>query len=456
LKGGLINFAEGRVGCVCKGMVQTELRTRSELQNGDTLETGPDGRAEFLLSPGYYLRLFNNTHVTIIDLSRDNMKLKVGQGSVILEVVVNETLRIYYVPEEVRRGLYDLVTIVTPQGEVAATKGGIYRVNVRPNGATELHVLKGAAIVGGRTIKDKQGATIQIGSAILQKSAKATDAFDDWSRSRGLQLVKANKAAKESEWHKKLRSSRASHINIVDNERADTAKERLTISALGGLVTFVEPGATYKRGSAEWMSLKEDDHLEFGDRIHIGKDSRAEIRIFPDCYLHISGDTEFIYLRRRDGVDIELLRGSAIVHNWLDVKDQNLVTLSAPHGLYNMLTQGLYRLNVDSKGDSEMLVYSGYVQTDEGELIEQHHSVEKRNGAKANKPIDKRARDAFDIWSEKRISVQGRRLPFTGVWFLEENSGEYTFIPVAGYKSPYGGDYSTTFMHRASKGPPRR
>jgi hypothetical protein len=103
-----------------------------------------------------------------------------------------------------------------------------------------------------------------------------------------------------------------------------------------------------------------------------------------------------------------------------------------------------------------MLVYSGYVQTDEGELIEQHHSVVKRNGAKENKPIDKRAKDAFDIWSEKRISVQAMRLPFTGVWFLEEKSGEYTFVPIAAFKSPYGGDYSTTFMYKASKGPLRR
>ena len=212
-----------------------------------------------------------------------------------------------------------------------------------------------------------------------------------------------------------------------------------------------EAGATYKRGSADWVTLKEEDNLKFGDVVNIGKDNRAEIILFPLCFLYLSSDTEFIYSERPDGgIEIQVLKGSASLHSWLDGKNQSMVTLSAPQVKYQILEKGLYRLKVDTDGSSEMLVYRGKVLTDGAELKKGRRATVQSDGLKANYRIEQSARDGFDVWSEKKAPMHlifsreqsGKKRsysPLAGLWFFEEISGEYTFLPWTYYGSPYGG-----------------
>ena len=211
---------------------------------------------------------------------------------------------------------------------------------------------------------------------------------------------------------------------------------------MGGLVTFLEAGATYKRGSADWVKLKEEDKLEFGDVVNIGKDNRAEIILLPLCFLYLSSDTEFIYSERPDGgIEIQVLKGAASIHSWLDGKNQSMVTLSAPQVKYQILEKGLYRLNVDTDGRAEMLVYRGKVLTDGAELKKGRRAIVQSDGVKANYRIEQRTRDGFDVWSKKKAPMHlifsreqsGKKRsysPLAGLWFFEEISGEYTFFTV--------------------------
>src|SRR5205807_3938044 len=86
-EGGITNIVEGRAFYLHdKGPPQT-LTPRKALENGDVINVGGDGRVEVLLNPGIYLRLFSNTEVTLLDVSPDNLKVKLSKGSAILEIL---------------------------------------------------------------------------------------------------------------------------------------------------------------------------------------------------------------------------------------------------------------------------------------------------------------------------------------------------------------------------------
>src|ERR1700730_15497814 len=74
--GGLVNFAEGDVQCVCGGGPAKRLQARQVVGDGDTVQVGDEGRVEILLEPGYYLRLFNRTQARLVNLSPGNLKIK--------------------------------------------------------------------------------------------------------------------------------------------------------------------------------------------------------------------------------------------------------------------------------------------------------------------------------------------------------------------------------------------
>lgn len=91
VEGNRPNFIEGDVEHV-RGSDTAALTLNHTFENGDTIRVAASGRAEILLVPGCYLRLDHNTRITLLDLSPDNLKLKVWSGSVILEVVIVDRL----------------------------------------------------------------------------------------------------------------------------------------------------------------------------------------------------------------------------------------------------------------------------------------------------------------------------------------------------------------------------
>ena len=92
VEGNRPNFIEGDVEHV-RGSETAALRLNHTFENGDVIRVGASGRAEILLVPGCYLRLDHNTRISVLDLSPDNLKLKVWSGSVILEIAIVDRLR---------------------------------------------------------------------------------------------------------------------------------------------------------------------------------------------------------------------------------------------------------------------------------------------------------------------------------------------------------------------------
>jgi len=412
--------------------------------------------------PGFYLRLAGDTEATLLGLAPDNLKVRVSKGSAIVEVSINSSKsHMGYYPEEALRGIYDLVTVLTPSDEFALTTGGAYRIDVAEGGASGLKVLKGAAVVAGKKVED--GMTARVGGASVELSKPrggAEDDFDAWSRARAARLVSANKSAGRTEWYRHLRNTPRSFVSIDNPERQGQAKEHFTVSALGGLVSFAEEGAAYRRGEAAWKPLKEGEALSYGDHIRTGETGRAEILLYADCYLHLSAGSEAVYLEREDGgVAVRLLKGSAVLGSKLADGSERLVTLVTSGAQYNILKRGVYRLNA-SDDASELLVYAGAARFEGGEIKSGRKGFE-RGSHRAVSPIDKGARDGFDVWSERRgalivadkqdarwmlLGFKLRRPQNVGLWYFEETSGEYTFIPgLWSFRSPYGGDYAVKF-----------
>jgi hypothetical protein len=469
MKGGVINMIEGEVTGGRDGIAGQSLKPNQQLEKGYVVQVGGGGRAEILLNPGYYLRLSKDTQAAFLNLSRENLKVKISHGSAIIEVLeIPDPSRTFgpSIPAELLGGIYQPITIVTPQGEFATITGGVYRFDVSANGTTDLKVAKGLAVVAGDRVKGGMRATLRNGRAALMKFDKDfSDAFDNWSRERAALLVKTNKSLRNTQWSKHLRKKRSSYLRIEDDERRERAKEQFTVSAIGGFVSSVEDGVVFMSGESEWERLSDGADLRYGDRVRTGEDSRVEILLYPACYLHLSSNTEIIYSERPDGgAAVKLLRGSAIVTSELEGKDQALVTFVAPQAEYEIVRKGVYRLNVMQGDKPEMIVYEGRVRV-KGSEIKGGQKVVLQDAGLALFPISKRGLDSFDIWSRKRAAsllatdewvkhlmadFRRERAYFGGMWFFDQASGAYTFVPgIWDFRSPYGEQYSTKFWgHR--------
>src|SRR5205814_3865468 len=132
--------------------------------SGDTIQVGDRGHAEVLLNPGYFLRLSSNSRVRLVDLSPDNLKIKLLAGSAIVEIAIDH----FNVKMKLNETLFDLVTIVTSRDEYVITKGGAYRFDVKAVDAdSDVKVLKGLVIVSGSKVMDGMMATVRDGRVTL-------------------------------------------------------------------------------------------------------------------------------------------------------------------------------------------------------------------------------------------------------------------------------------------------
>lgn len=457
IKGGIVNFSEGDVSVKGK---KREAPVWA-LQSGDVMRVGEGGRAEVLLNPGYYLRLGANTELAFLDLAPDNMKLKLLKGSAILEVAVNKSnvLRSYY-PDNFKISVYEPVTVVTPGDEYAVVQGGVYRFDVPEEGASELKVLKGAAFTRGHKVATGERVAARNGSLSLTKIGRAAeDAFDVWSRERAALLVRSNKSLKNTDWYGLMRKNRFGYFDIKDEDAPELARSEFTVSALGGIASFAEEGVYLKRGAEEWRPLSEGDRLEYGDRVRNDRDSRAEIVLYPGCYLYLSGGTEVSYAGEPGkGLTVGLLRGSAIIISKLKTKEQGLVTVAAPGLKYEIEMEGVYRFDA-SHGRSEMVVYEGRARGSSGDVKEGKKAVLDGGGLNLLS-VDKKGVDSFHVWSRKRAAwltvdegyrhllslIRTNRARFRGLWYFDQSLGQHVFVPGYWYfDSPYGGQYSVKF-----------
>jgi hypothetical protein len=182
-KAGVVNAVSGPATFQPHGSNERlPVTPRTELDSGDTVLTGTSGRVEFLLNPGSYMRLAENTEVELVNVSLDDLRLKLVRGSAIIEATDLGGAKV-------------LAEITTPQTSIVINKKGLYRINVVP-GATELYVRKGRAEVGTTARREvKGGRKIVVGrtTELARFDKKAQDVFDLWSQKRAELLAESNR-----------------------------------------------------------------------------------------------------------------------------------------------------------------------------------------------------------------------------------------------------------------------
>lgn len=203
-KAGGTNFVSGNTMLKRKGEERWQkLMSSDDLESGDVVRTGADGRVEMLLSPGSYLRAAENTEFELADNSLDSLRVRLMEGSAVVEVAGADEARME-------------IQVDTPQARVSIDRKGLYRINTMPGGATEVLVRKGEAMVGSdqtkqTKVKDGKKAVVSGANLAVAKFKKEDqDAFDQWSKQRGEELVAINRSLSKQTISNSLSSFRSS------------------------------------------------------------------------------------------------------------------------------------------------------------------------------------------------------------------------------------------------------
>jgi len=184
-RAGGVNAVTGRATLRPHGNAEWRTLTiKEDLEAGDLVRTGLDGRVEMLLNPGSYLRIAEDSEFELADNSLENLEVRLLKGTAIVEVTGADD-------EDL------LIGITTPHTRMSIVRRGLYRVNVVPGDATELIVRKGRVMLEGSHTKVKGGNKVVFSSssfsvAKLEKSDKDSDSVESWSKDRGKLLAKAN------------------------------------------------------------------------------------------------------------------------------------------------------------------------------------------------------------------------------------------------------------------------
>ena len=180
-KAGGVNYVEGKVVVASKNKKSGYLLKGDNVEVGDKVSTGADGKAEILLNPGSYIRLAENSSFEFLTTSLDDLRLKLNGGSAMFEVIADDEFKI---------------TVNTPKADFSIITTGVYRVNVLNDGTGQIAVWKGKARIGDSDvteIKGGRGATVNGSQVAIEKFDRdEKDALEDWSKSRAKDLAKVN------------------------------------------------------------------------------------------------------------------------------------------------------------------------------------------------------------------------------------------------------------------------
>jgi ferric-dicitrate binding protein FerR (iron transport regulator) len=184
-RAGGINAVTGRAALRAHGSGDwQQLTSQEDLETGDVVSTGFDGRVEMLLNPGSYLRMGENSEMELTDNSLENLNINLVRGTAIVEVTGADDTEL-------------LINITTPHTRLAIVRRGLYRVNVVPGDATELIVRKGRVMLERSHTKVKGGDKVVFSDnsfsvAKLKKSDKKRDDLELWSKGRAETLAHVN------------------------------------------------------------------------------------------------------------------------------------------------------------------------------------------------------------------------------------------------------------------------
>jgi hypothetical protein len=169
-----------------------QLTIKEDLEKGDIVKTGFDGRVEMLLNPGSYMRIGENSEFELADNSLENLEVRLIRGTAIVEVTGADDQELF-------------IGITTPHTRLSIVRRGLYRLNVIPGDNTELIVRKGSVMLEDSHTKVKGGNKVvftggSFSVAKLKKTDKKNwDTLEGWSKERAQTLAKANAKLTRSE-----------------------------------------------------------------------------------------------------------------------------------------------------------------------------------------------------------------------------------------------------------------
>jgi hypothetical protein len=184
-RAGGVNAVTGRASMRPHGNAEwQQLTIKEDLEAGDVVKTGLDGRVEMLLNPGSYMRVGENSEFELANNSLENLEVRLLRGTAIVEVTGADDEELF-------------IGITTPHTRMSIIRRGLYRVNVVPGDATELIVRKGRVILEDTHTKVKGGNKVVFNAgsfsvAKLKEENKVRDNVEAWSKDRAQTLAKAN------------------------------------------------------------------------------------------------------------------------------------------------------------------------------------------------------------------------------------------------------------------------
>jgi hypothetical protein len=199
-RAGGVNAVTGRATVHARGNADwRQLTIKEDLETGDVVRTGVDGRVEMLLNPGSYMRIGENSEFELADNSLENLEVRLSRGTAIVEVTGADDEAL-------------LIGITTPHTRLTIVRRGLYRVNVVPGDTTELIVRKGRVVIEDSHTKVKGGNKVIFSGAStsvakLEKvDKKNSDNLEGWSKDRAQLLAKANDRLSRGELGRSLAS----------------------------------------------------------------------------------------------------------------------------------------------------------------------------------------------------------------------------------------------------------
>ncbi len=252
------------------------------------------------------------------------------------------------------------------------------------------------------------------------------------------------------------------------------SRDLRVIKAVAGGVNLVSGDVKLQTpGQSGWQRLTMKDDLKSGDIVRSGTDGRAEVLLNPGSYLRLGINSEFeLTDASLDKLRVKLYKGSAVIEA-TGYDDMPLsIAVETPRTELRLLRSGIYRINITSTNDAEVVVQKGraLVSAEPGTLVKSGQMARMVAGSVVVAKFDKQSLDEFDLWSKERAKELaklnqrlnnretntllananfnrfGRLGPFGsyGVWLFNAGSGYYTFMPFFGYwASPYGNSYGS-------------
>ena len=206
-RAGGVNAVTGGATVRTHGKTEWELLTiKEDLQTGDSVKTGSDGRVEMLLNPGSFLRLGENSEFELTDSSLDNLEIRLLRGTAIVEATGADDSHLQ-------------INISTPHTKIAIVRRGLYRLNVVPGNNTELIVRKGRVMLDKTKIGGGNKVVFSGDNFLVAKMQKAekkkVDSFDTWSEARSDTVAEANRKMRRREVTALMASARDRWFNIA-------------------------------------------------------------------------------------------------------------------------------------------------------------------------------------------------------------------------------------------------